>query len=71
MENKDILELVSLSHEDLISVLLTELVYFSDSNDFLPILVEHLRNTSVKEDVNTVLIKMREDKINKVLDERQ
>ncbi len=68
MENKDILKLVDLSHEDLISVLLTELVYFSESNDFLPVLLEHLRNTGVKDDVNSVLIKMREDKINTVLD---
>ena len=52
-------------------ILIEELLEFCKDDDvLLTELISHLDNSKIKDDVNYVISKMRDDKINSILDER-
>ena len=67
---EDISNLVNLDYDEFIESILTELVIYSDNNNLLPDLLEHLQKSDIKDDINQVLSKIRDSKINSILDER-
>jgi hypothetical protein len=67
---EDISNLVNLDYDEFIESILTELVKYSDNNNLLPDLLEHLQKSDIKDDINQVLSKIRDSKINSILDER-
>lgn len=67
---EDISNLFNLDYDEFIEYILIELVKYSDNNNLLPMLLEHLQNSNTKDDINKVLSKIRDSKINSILDER-
>lgn len=67
---EDISNLFNLDYDEFIESILIELVKYSDNNNLLPMLLEHLQNSNTKDDINKVLSKIRDSKINSILDER-
>jgi 23S rRNA maturation-related 3'-5' exoribonuclease YhaM len=67
---EDISNLINLDYDEFIEAILIELVKHSDNNNLLPMLLEHLQNSDIKDDINQVLSKIRDSKINSILDER-
>ena len=59
------------NYQEFLEILIEELLDFCKDNDILlNQLVSHLENTQIKNDVKYVISKMRDDKINSILDER-
>ena len=59
------------NYDEFIEILLEELIRFSNEDEkLLTELVSHLDQTEIKDDVRLVLQKIRDDKINQILDER-
>ena len=67
---QDISNFLNLDYDKFIESLLVELVKHSDENNLLPELLDHLQNSDIKDDINNVLSKIRDSKINSILDER-
>ena len=67
---EDISEFINLDYDEFIEYILIELVKHSDNKKLLPDLLEHLQNSDIKDDINNVLSKIRDSKINNILDER-
>ena len=67
---EDISEFINLDYDEFIESILIELVKHSDNKKLLPDLLEHLQNSDIKYDINNVLSKIRDSKINNILDER-
>jgi len=67
---KDISNFINLDYDEFIQSILVELVKHSDDMKLLPDLLEHLQNSDIKDDINNVLSKIRDSKINSILDER-
>ena len=67
---EDISEFINLDYGEFIESILVELVKHSDENNLLPELLDHLQNSDIKDDINNVLSKIRDSKINSILDER-
>lgn len=67
---EDISEFINLDYDEFIESILVELVKHSDTKKLLPDLIEHLQNSDIKGDINNVLSKIRDSKINSILDER-
>jgi hypothetical protein len=67
---ENISNLLNLDYDEFMESILIELVKHSDSNNLLPELLEHLQNSDIKDDINQVLSKIRDSKINTILDER-
>jgi len=67
---EDISNFLNLDYDEFIESILVELVKHSDTKKLLPDLIEHLQNSDIKDDINNVLSKMRDSKINSILDER-
>lgn len=59
------------NYQEFLEILIEELLDFCKDNDtLLSELISHLENTEIKGDVKYVISKMRDDKINSILDER-
>ena len=59
------------NYQEFLEIMIEELLDFCKDNDILlNQLVLHLENTQIKNDVKYVISKMRDDKINSILDER-
>lgn len=59
------------NYDEFLEILLEELIRFSNEDEkLLTELVSHLDQTEIKDDVRLVLQKIRDDKINQILDER-
>jgi hypothetical protein len=67
---EDISNFINLDYDKFIESILVELVKHSDNKKLLPDLLEHLQNSDIKDDINNVLSKIRDSKINSILDER-
>ena len=67
---EDISNFLNLDYDEFIESILVELVKHSDTKKLLPDLIEHLQNSDIKDDINQVLSKIRDSKINTILDER-
>ena len=67
---EDISNFLNLDYDEFIESILVELVKHSDTKKLLPDLIEHLQNSDIKDDINNVLSKIRDSKINSILDER-
>jgi 23S rRNA maturation-related 3'-5' exoribonuclease YhaM len=67
---EDISNFINLDYDKFIESILVELVKHSDNKKLLPDLLEHLQNSDIKDDINQVLSKIRDSKINSILDER-
>ena len=67
---QDISNFLNLDYDKFIESILVELVKHSDENNLLPELLDHLQNSDIKDDINNVLSKIRDSKINNILDER-
>ena len=67
---EDISKFINLDYDGFIESILIELVKHSDNKKLLPDLLEHLQNSDIKDDINNVLSKIRDSKINNILDER-
>ena len=67
---EDISKFINLDYYGFIESILIELVKHSDNKKLLPDLLEHLQNSDIKDDINNVLSKIRDSKINSILDER-
>ena len=67
---QDITNFLNLDYDKFIESILVELVKHSDENNLLPELLDHLQNSDIKDDINNVLSKIRDSKINSILDER-
>jgi hypothetical protein len=67
---QDISNFLNLDYDKFIESILVELVKHSDENNLLPELLDHLQNSDIKDDINNVLSKIRDSKINSILDER-
>jgi hypothetical protein len=67
---EDISNFINLDYDKFIESILVELVKHSDNKKLLPDLLEHLQNSDIKDDINNVLSKIRDSKINTILDER-
>jgi hypothetical protein len=67
---EDISNFINLDYDKFIESILVELVKYSDNKKLLPDLLEHLQNSDIKDDINNVLSKIRDSKINTILDER-
>jgi len=67
---EDISNFINLDYDKFIESILVELVKHSDDMKLLPDLLEHLQNSDIKDDINNVLSKIRDSKINSILDER-
>ena len=67
---EDISKFINLDYDKFIESILVELVKHSDNKKLLPDLLEHLQNSDIKDDINNVLSKIRDSKINSILDER-
>ena len=67
---QDISNFLNLDYDKFIESILVELVKHSDENNLLPELLDHLQNSDIKDDINNVLSKIRDSKINIILDER-
>jgi hypothetical protein len=67
---EDISNFINLDYDKFIESILVELVKYSDNKKLLPDLLEHLQNSDIKDDINQVLSKIRDSKINSILDER-
>ena len=67
---QDISNFLNLDYDKFIESILVELVKHSDTKKLLPDLIEHLQNSDIKDDINNVLSKIRDSKINSILDER-
>lgn len=70
MSEEEISKLLNLDYDEFIELILIELVKHSDECNLLPTLLEHLQNSNIKDDINNVLSKIRDSKINSILDER-
>ena len=70
MCEEEISKLLNLDYDEFIELILIELVKHSDECNLLPTLLEHLQNSNIKDDINNVLSKIRDSKINSILDER-
>jgi len=69
MTEEEISQLVKLYYDEFIELILIDIIKYSDKN-LLPMLLDHLQNSKIKEEVNTALSKIRDSKINNILDER-
>lgn len=69
MTEEEISQLVKLYYDEFIELILIDIIKYSDKN-LLPMLLDHLQNSEIKEEVNTALSKIRDSKINNILDER-
>ena len=59
------------NYQEFLEILIEELLEFCKDDDvLLTELISHLDNSEIKDDVNYVISKMRDDKINSILDER-
>lgn len=59
------------NYDEFLEILLEELIRFSNEDEkILTELISHLDQTEIKDDVRLVLQKIRDDKINQILDER-
>lgn len=59
------------NYDEFFELLLEELIRFSNEDEkLLTELISHLDQTEIKDDVRLVLQKIRDDKINQILDER-
>jgi hypothetical protein len=59
------------NYDEFLELLLEELIRFSNEDEkLLTELIAHLEQTEIKDDVRLVLQKMRDDKINQILNER-
>ena len=59
------------NYDEFFELLLEELIRFSNEDEkLLTELISHLDQTEIKDDVILVLQKIRDDKINQILDER-
>jgi hypothetical protein len=67
---EDISNFINLDYDKFIESILVELVKYSYNKKLLPDLLEHLQNSDIKDDINQVLSKIRDSKINTILDER-
>ena len=67
---EDISNFLNLDYDEFIESILIELVKNSDNKKLLPDLLDHLQNSDIKDDINNVLSKIRDSKINNILDER-
>ena len=67
---EDISNFINLDYDKFIESILVELVKHSDNKKLLPDLLQHLQNSDIKDDINNVLSKIRDSKINSILDER-
>jgi len=67
---EDISNFLNLDYDEFIESILIELVKHSDNKKLLPDLLDHLQNSDIKDDINNVLSKIRDSKINTILDER-
>ena len=67
---EDISKFINLDYDEFIESILIELVKHSDNKKLLPDLLDHLQNSDIKDDINNVLSKIRDSKINNILDER-
>ena len=67
---EDISKFINLDYDGFIESILIELVKHSDNKKLLPDLLDHLQNSDIKDDINNVLSKIRDSKINSILDER-
>ena len=67
---EDISNILNVDYDEFIESILVELVKHSDTKKLLPDLLEHLQNSDIKDDINNVLSKIRDSKINSILDER-
>ena len=67
---EDISNFLNVDYDEFIESILVELVKHSDTKKLLPDLIEHLQNSDIKDDINNVLSKIRDSKINSILDER-
>lgn len=67
---EDISKFINLDYYGFIESILIELVKHSDNKKLLPDLLDHLQNSDIKDDINNVLSKIRDSKINSILDER-
>jgi vacuolar-type H+-ATPase subunit E/Vma4 len=66
---KRILEYREKNYEEFLEILLEELLSFSKEDQvLLTELISHLLTTDIGDDVKVVLSKMRDDKINQILD---
>lgn len=58
------------NYDEFLELLLEELIRFSNEDEkLLTELISHLEQTEIKDDVRYVLSKMRDDKINQILNE--
>ena len=58
------------NYQEFLEILIEELLKFCKDDDvLLTELISHLDNSEIKDDVNYVISKMRDDKINSILDE--
>jgi len=67
---EDISKFINLDYDEFIESILVELVKHSENKKLLPDLLDHLQNSDIKDDINNVLSKIRDSKINSILDER-
>jgi hypothetical protein len=59
------------NYQEFLEILIEELITFCKDDDILLTeLVSHLDNTEIRDDLKIVISKMRDDKINLILDER-
>ncbi len=59
------------NYQEFLEILIEELLTFCKDDDvLLTELVSHLDSTEIRDDVKLVISKMRDDKINSILDER-
>ncbi len=59
------------NYQEFLEILIEELITFCKDDDILLTeLVSHLDNTEIRDDLKIVISKMRDDKINSILDER-
>jgi hypothetical protein len=66
-----VLEYRKHNYQEFLEILIEELLAFCKDDDILLTeLISHLDSTEIRDDVKYVISKMRDDKINSILDER-